>query len=89
MVISSVNGEGISPRKGTGVGLVNIRERLKALFGGGARLLIDVGNLGSERYRPFGLGVFRLRAEAAASPGARLAVTSASASTAAGNDAGT
>lgn len=29
----------------------------------GARLLIDVGHLSSELYRPFGLGVFRLRAE--------------------------
>ncbi|HEX4944800.1 MAG TPA: histidine kinase [Usitatibacteraceae bacterium] len=34
-------GEGISPRKGTGVGLVNIRERLKALHGSGARLLME------------------------------------------------
>ncbi len=34
-------GEGISPRKGTGVGLTNIRERLKALHGAGARLLIE------------------------------------------------
>lgn len=34
-------GEGISPKKGTGVGLVNIRERLKALYGGTARLVIE------------------------------------------------
>jgi signal transduction histidine kinase len=34
-------GEGISPRKGTGVGLTNIRERLKALYGGAARLVIE------------------------------------------------
>jgi LytS/YehU family sensor histidine kinase len=34
-------GEGIVPRKGTGVGLSNIRERLKTLYGGGARLLIE------------------------------------------------
>jgi len=34
-------GQGISPKKGTGVGLVNIRERLKALYGGSARLVIE------------------------------------------------
>ncbi|MGE0356944.1 MAG: sensor histidine kinase [Burkholderiales bacterium] len=34
-------GEGISPRKGTGVGLANIRERLKTLYGPGARLVIE------------------------------------------------
>jgi LytS/YehU family sensor histidine kinase len=34
-------GAGISPKKGTGVGLTNIRERLKALYGTGARLVIE------------------------------------------------
>jgi len=34
-------GEGISPKKGTGVGLANIRERLKALYGSGARLVLE------------------------------------------------
>ncbi|MCW5593513.1 MAG: sensor histidine kinase, partial [Burkholderiales bacterium] len=34
-------GQGIAPRKGTGVGLANIRERLKALYGAGARLVIE------------------------------------------------
>jgi signal transduction histidine kinase len=34
-------GTGISPRNGTGVGLANIRERLKALYGTGARLVIE------------------------------------------------
>jgi signal transduction histidine kinase len=34
-------GEGISPKKGAGVGLANIRERLKALYGGGARLVME------------------------------------------------
>jgi LytS/YehU family sensor histidine kinase len=34
-------GQGISPRKGTGVGLANIRERLKALHGTGARLVME------------------------------------------------
>ena len=34
-------GEGISPKKGTGVGLTNIRDRLKALYGAGARLVIE------------------------------------------------
>ncbi len=34
-------GQGIAPRKGTGVGLANIRERLKALYGTGARLVIE------------------------------------------------
>jgi LytS/YehU family sensor histidine kinase len=34
-------GEGISPKKGTGVGLVNIRERLKTLYGTGARLVLE------------------------------------------------
>ena len=29
------------PRKGTGVGLTNIRERLKALYGADARLIIE------------------------------------------------
>ncbi len=35
------SGEGISPRKGTGVGLANIRSRLKALYGGAARLTLE------------------------------------------------
>jgi signal transduction histidine kinase len=34
-------GEGIAQKNGTGVGLANIRERLKALYGQGARLLIE------------------------------------------------
>ncbi len=34
-------GEGIKPKKGGGVGLSNIRERLKALYGGSARLVIE------------------------------------------------
>jgi sensor histidine kinase YesM len=34
-------GEGIKPRKGGGVGLSNIRERLKALYGGSARLVLE------------------------------------------------
>ena len=34
-------GEGISVKKGTGVGLTNIRERLKTLYGPGARLVIE------------------------------------------------
>jgi len=34
-------GEGISPKKGTGVGLTNIRERLKALYGTSARLVLE------------------------------------------------
>ena len=34
-------GEGIKPKKGGGVGLSNIRERLKALYGPSARLLIE------------------------------------------------
>ena len=34
-------GEGIKPKKGGGVGLSNIRERLKALYGGAARLVIE------------------------------------------------
>ena len=34
-------GEGIRPKKGGGVGLSNIRERLKALYGGGARLVLE------------------------------------------------
>ncbi|MBX3674926.1 MAG: histidine kinase, partial [Burkholderiales bacterium] len=37
----SDTGRGISPKKGTGVGLVNIRERLKALYGTGARLVLE------------------------------------------------
>ncbi len=37
----SDTGEGISPKKGTGVGLANIRERLKALYGTNARLVIE------------------------------------------------
>ncbi len=37
----SDTGAGISPKKGTGVGLVNIRERLKALYGAGARLVLE------------------------------------------------
>jgi hypothetical protein len=37
----SDTGRGISPKKGTGVGLVNIRERLKALYGTGARLVME------------------------------------------------
>ncbi|MBK6981914.1 MAG: histidine kinase [Betaproteobacteria bacterium] len=34
-------GEGISVKQGTGVGLSNIRERLKTLYGAGARLVIE------------------------------------------------
>ena len=34
-------GEGIKPKKGGGVGLANIRERLKALYGGTAKLVIE------------------------------------------------
>ena len=34
-------GEGIKPKKGGGVGLSNIRERLKALYGSSARLVIE------------------------------------------------
>jgi LytS/YehU family sensor histidine kinase len=34
-------GEGIKPKKGGGVGLSNIRERLKALYGGGATLVLE------------------------------------------------
>ncbi len=35
------SGEGIKPKKGGGAGLANIRERLKALYGGSARLVIE------------------------------------------------
>ena len=34
-------GEGVKPKKGGGVGLSNIRERLKALYGGSARLVLE------------------------------------------------
>jgi LytS/YehU family sensor histidine kinase len=34
-------GEGIVPKKGGGVGLANIRERLKALYGPDARILLE------------------------------------------------
>ncbi len=34
-------GEGITPKKGGGVGLTNIRERLKALYGAAARLTME------------------------------------------------
>jgi sensor histidine kinase YesM len=34
-------GEGITPKKGGGVGLANIRERLKALYGASARLVLE------------------------------------------------
>jgi signal transduction histidine kinase len=34
-------GEGIKPKKGGGVGLANIRDRLKALYGASARLVIE------------------------------------------------
>jgi sensor histidine kinase YesM len=34
-------GLGISPKKGAGVGLANIRERLKALYGSSARLVME------------------------------------------------
>ena len=34
-------GEGIVPKKGGGVGLANIRERLKALHGADARLVLE------------------------------------------------
>jgi len=34
-------GEGIRPKKGGGVGLANIRERLKALYGTSARLVVE------------------------------------------------
>ena len=34
-------GEGVKPKKGGGVGLTNIRERLKALYGSSARLVLE------------------------------------------------
>jgi hypothetical protein len=34
-------GEGIRPKKGGGVGLANIRERLKALYGTSASLVVE------------------------------------------------
>jgi sensor histidine kinase YesM len=34
-------GEGVTPKKGGGVGLTNIRERLKALYGSSARLVLE------------------------------------------------
>jgi LytS/YehU family sensor histidine kinase len=34
-------GEGIRPKKGGGVGLANIRERLRALYGASARLVLE------------------------------------------------
>ena len=34
-------GEGVKPKKGGGVGLSNIRERLKALYGASARLVLE------------------------------------------------
>ena len=34
-------GEGITPKKGGGVGLANIRERLRALYGASARLVLE------------------------------------------------
>jgi hypothetical protein len=34
-------GEGVKPKKGGGVGLSNIRERLKTLYGGGALLVLE------------------------------------------------
>ena len=34
-------GEGVKPKKGGGVGLANIRERLKALYGPAARLVLE------------------------------------------------
>ena len=37
----SDTGEGVKPKKGGGVGLTNIRERLKALYGGTARLTLE------------------------------------------------
>ena len=37
-------GEGIVPKKGGGVGLANIRERLKALYGHDARLVLEENN---------------------------------------------
>jgi sensor histidine kinase YesM len=37
----SDTGEGVTPQKGGGVGLSNIRERLKALYGSSARLVVE------------------------------------------------
>jgi signal transduction histidine kinase len=37
----SDTGEGVTPQKGGGVGLSNIRERLKALYGSSARLVLE------------------------------------------------
>ena len=34
-------GEGVSSKKGGGVGLTNIRERLRALYGGRANLVLE------------------------------------------------
>jgi hypothetical protein len=43
-VIVADTGRGISEAPGQGVGLANIRERLAALYGGGARLLIEANH---------------------------------------------
>jgi LytS/YehU family sensor histidine kinase len=40
------NGVGFMPRTDDGVGLANIRERLKALYGGRAELIISVPAMG-------------------------------------------
>jgi len=45
-VADSGLGFGASERGGTGVGLANVRERLQALFGGAARLLVDANAAG-------------------------------------------
>ena len=41
MVSVADTGEGVKPTKGGGVGLTNIRERLKALYGSSARLVLE------------------------------------------------
>jgi signal transduction histidine kinase len=41
MVSVADTGEGVKPSKGGGVGLANIRERLKALYGSSARLVLE------------------------------------------------
>lgn len=40
-VLVTDTGEGVKPKQGGGVGLVNIRERLKALYGAGAALVLE------------------------------------------------
>jgi sensor histidine kinase YesM len=74
-VADSGMGFGIAQRGGTGVGLVNVRERLQALYGTGAGLSIDANSDGGTIATI--LVPYRIEPAAGAAPAAGFAAPAA------------